>query len=123
MQRYFDQVREIAVDVKVSAPTVETVNLSLKLWAEEGQDFDNLSEAVGEALAAWFNGERLGRPLPRAQLTSLVFAVDGVANCQILQPAADLELSGVTLPVLGTVTIANGGAAATSNASQEGVGG
>ena len=123
MQRYFDQVREIAVDVKVSAPTVETVNLSLKLWAEEGQDFDAVSEAVGEVLAAWFNGERLGRPLPRAQLTSLVFAVDGVANCQILQPAADLELSGVTLPVLGTVTIANGGAAATSNASQEGVGG
>ena len=75
------------------------------------------------ALAAWFNGERLGKPLPRAQLTSLVFAVDGVDNCQILQPGSDLELTSVTLPVLGTVTIANGGAAAASNVSQEGVGG
>lgn len=108
MQSYFDQVREIAVDVKVNAPTVETVNLSLKLWAEEGRDFDAVAGAVEDALTAWFNGERLGKPLPRAQLTSLVFAVDGVENCQILQPAADLELTSVTLPVLGTLTIANG---------------
>lgn len=114
MQSYFDQVREIAVDVEVNAPTVETVNLSLKLWAEEGRDFDDVSEAVEDALTAWFNGERLGKSLPRAQLTSLVFAVDGVDNCQILQPEADLELSSVTLPVLGTVTIANGAAAETA---------
>ena len=108
MQDYFDRVREIAVDVKVSAPTVETVNLSLKLWTEEGRDFDDVADAVEDALTAWFNGERLGKPLSRAQLTSLVFNLDGVDNCQILQPAADLPLNTVTLPVLGTVTITNG---------------
>lgn len=108
MQDYFDRVREIAVDVKVSAPTVETVNLSLKLWTEGGRDFDDVADAVGDALTAWFNGERLGKPLLRAQLTSLVFAVDGAANCEIVQPAADLPLNTVTLPVLGTLTITNG---------------
>ena len=108
MQDYFNRVREIAVDVKVTAPTVETVNLSLKLWTEEGRDFDAVSGAVEEALTAWFSGERLGRPLTLAQLTSLVFAVDGVDNCQVVQPAADLPLDNVTLPVLGTLTIANG---------------
>ena len=108
LQDYFDQVREIAVDVRVEAPTVETVDLSLKLWAEEGRDFAAVAGAVEDALRAWFNGERLGRPLPRAQITSLVFGVDGVANCEILSPAADLPLDNVTLPVLGELAIADG---------------
>ena len=108
LQDYFDQVREIAVDVRVEAPAVETVDLSLKLWAAEGRDFAAVAGAVEDALRAWFNGERLGRPLPRAQITSLVFGVDGVANCEILSPAADLPLDNVTLPVLGELAIANG---------------
>ena len=108
LQDYFDQVREIAVDVRVEAPAVETVDLSLKLWAAEGRDFAAVAGAVEDALRAWFNGERLGRPLPRAQITSLVFGVDGVANCEILSPAADLPLDNVTLPVLGELAIADG---------------
>lgn len=108
MQSYFNQVREIAVDVQVLAPTVETVNLSLKLWTETGRAFADVSGAVEDAVTGWFNGERLGRPLTRAQLTSLVFAMDGVDNCEIVQPAADLPLDSVTLPVLGTLTITDG---------------
>ncbi len=96
------------MDVRVEAPAVKTVDLSLKLWAEEGRDFAAVAGAVEDALRAWFNGERLGRPLPRAQITSLVFGVDGVANCEILSPAADLPLDNVTLPVLGELAIADG---------------
>lgn len=108
MQNYFNQVREIAVDVKVLAPTEETVNLSLKLWPQAGRPFADVSQNVRNVLTAWFNGERLGKPLTRAQLTSLVFAVDGVDNCEVVQPAADLPLGRGTLPVLGAVTIADG---------------
>ena len=108
LQAYFDRVREIACDVKVLSPTVETVDLSLKLWAGEDRDFDAVAQAVEQTLRAWFNGERLGQPLLRAQLTSLVYGVDGVANCVVTQPAADLPLDGVTLPVLGQLSIVNG---------------
>ena len=90
LQAHFDRVREIACDVKVMAPTTEAV--------------------VRDKLESWFNGERLGSPLPRAQLISLVYGVDGVANCQLVSPAADLPLSNITLPVLGALTIENGGA-------------
>lgn len=108
LQGYFDRVREIAVDVKVSAPAVQTVDVALKLWAKEGRDFDEVAGAVEQTLTDWFNGERLGRPLLRAQLISLIFGVDGVDNCEVLQPAADLPLNTVTLPVLGEVTVADG---------------
>ena len=111
MQAHFDRVREIACDVKVLPPTVETVDLALTLWAAEGRDFDAVARAVRQTLGEWFNGERLGRPLLRAQLTSLVFAVDGVANCAFARPGEDLPLDSVTLSVLGKLTITDGGKA------------
>ena len=111
MQAYFDRVREIACDVKVLAPTAQTVGLELKLWAKEDRDFNTVAKAVEQTLMDWFNGERLGQPLLRAQLTSLVFGVDGVANCELIQPKADLLLDNKTLPMLGGVKLVNGGEA------------
>lgn len=110
LQNHFSRVREIACDVKVLAPTVTAVDVSVKLWSREGWSFDAVAGAVRDRLEGWFNGERLGQPLPRAQLISLIYAVDGVANCRLAAPAADLPLSNVTLPVLGRLTIENGAA-------------
>ena len=108
LQDHFDRVREIACDVKVLAPATSVVNVSVKLWAREDRSFETVAEAVRDRLESWFNGERLGQPLPRAQLISLIYGVDGVANCQLATPEADLPLSSVTLPLLGTLTIQNG---------------
>ena len=108
LQAYFDQVREIAVDVKVNAPTLRTVELSVKLWPERGREFDAVARAVRERVEGWFTGERLGKGLPRAQLIALIFSVEGVANCALVRPEADLPLDSVTLPVLGTLTITKG---------------
>ena len=109
IQDYFDRVREIAADVKVLPPTVETVDVSVTLWVQEGRDYGEVAAAVRQRLEGWFSGERLGRPLPRAQLISLIYGVDGVANCRLAVPAADLSLDNVTLPVLGELSIAGGG--------------
>ena len=109
MQGYFDRVREIAVDVKVMPPTAETVDVSVQLWAEKGRDYETVAAAVRQRLKNWFSGERLGKALPRAQLIALIYGVDGVANCRLITPAADLSLDSVTLPVLGELTITEGG--------------
>ena len=111
MQAYFDRVREIACDVKVIPPEKKMVDLELKLWVREDRDFDTVAKTVERMLTDWFNGERLGQPLLRAQLTSLVFGVDGVANCAFVRPEADLELDSMTLPVLGKLEMVNGGEA------------
>ena len=108
MQAYFDRVREIACKVQVLPPTKREVELELELWAKEDRDFDTVAKAVEQALMDWFNGERLGQPLLRAQLTSLVFGVDGVANCVFVKPEADLPLNNKTLPVLGGVKLIKG---------------
>lgn len=109
LQDYFEQVREIAVDVKVLAPTVKTADVTVKLWTAEGEDYDAVAQAVRERLKGWFTGERLGQPLLRAELTALVFGVPGVANCTVTAPGTDMVVGSGELPVLGTVTILEGG--------------
>ena len=62
----------------------------------------------GDVAATLLVALRLGRPLLRAQLISLIYGVDGVANCRLAEPEADMALDSVTLPVLGELTIENG---------------
>lgn len=112
LQDYFEQVREIAVDVKVLAPTVKTVDVTVKLWTAEGEDYDAVAQAVRERLKGWFTGERLGQSLLRAELTTLAFGVPGVANCAVTAPETDLTVGSDELPALGTLTILRGAAGA-----------
>lgn len=108
LQAYFDRVREIAVDVKVMAPTQQTVDVAAAVTAQAGRQFDEVKGAVETAVRNWFTGERLGMPLTRAELTALIFGVDGVANVTVTQPAEDRAAESSTLPVLGTLTVTNG---------------
>lgn len=109
LQTYFDQVREIAVDVQVLPPQIEQTDLTVKLWVQQDREFDQVAGAVWETLRGWFTGRRLGSPLLRAELTALVFGVDGVANCTVVQPVSDWAASRTVLPVLGSLTVLNGG--------------
>lgn len=109
LQARFEQMREIACDVKVVPPAAERVDVSVTLWAGEGREFEAVAAAVRRRLEEWFDGERLGKDLPRAQLIALVYGVEGVANCRLEKPEADLALDRVTLPVLGELSIARGG--------------
>jgi uncharacterized phage protein gp47/JayE len=106
---YFDTVREIAVDVQVTAPTAQTVDVSVAVTPEEGEDFAQVEARVRAAVEGWFTGERLGRPVLRAELTALLFAVEGVANCAIAAPADDVAGDSVILPVMGTITVTQTG--------------
>ena len=108
LQAYFDQAREIAVEVKVEAPKERKVTVAAAVTAEAGLEFDTVKSAVEAAVRGWFTGERLGVALTRAELTSLIFQVDGVANVTVTAPEADQEAEKSTLPVLETVTITDG---------------
>lgn len=109
LREYFDRVREIAVDVAVYGPTEAKVDVEVTITPEEDQEFGAVSQAVKETLEGWFTGERLGQAVPRAKLTSLIFGVDGVANCVITKPEEDLAAEKSTLPVLGNLTISKSG--------------
>ena len=97
--------REIAVDVKVLAPGTATVNVAAAVKPEAERSFAEVKAAVEEAVRARFTGALLGKGVLLAELGSLIYGVEGVANCRLAAPTADLAAAATVLPVLGTVTI------------------
>jgi len=102
---YFQERREIAVEVQVRAPGTETVNLTVRVSAQDGREFAQVSSAVEAELRGWFTGKLLGRDVLRSQLGDLIYHCDGVKNYVIDEPAADVAVAEDVLPVLGTLTV------------------
>ncbi|MCI8421946.1 MAG: phage tail protein [Lawsonibacter sp.] len=102
---YFQERREIAVEVLVRPPRPVTVDLSVQVASQAGRDRAQVLEAVETALRGWFSGERLGRDVLRAELGNLIYSCDGVANYTIAAPAADVRVDRDVLPVLGSLTV------------------
>ena len=105
IQAYFQRRREIAVDVQVRAPEQVKVDVAIRLQPAEGSSLETAAAGVEAAVRNWFSGERLGKPVLLAQLYSLIFACDGVANCKLAAPADDVEIAAHQLPVLGNLTV------------------
>ena len=102
---YFQERREIAVDVAVRAPENKAVDVTVEVAAQEGRDGAAVRGKVEEALRTWFSGKRLGQDVLRARLGALVYGVDGVANYAVTSPAADVAVRAGELPVLGRLTV------------------
>lgn len=105
LEKYFQERREIAVDVQVRAPEPMTVDLDIQVEAKEGWEKRQVLDGVEAAIRDWFNGRLLGRDILRAQLGHLIFGCDGVVNYKIKAPAADLTVEPDQLPRLGELNV------------------
>lgn len=105
LEDYFEQRREIAVDVQVRAPETVTVNIAVQVEPEKGRDKTRVLAGVEETIRSWFTGRLLGQRILLARLGSLIYGCDGVANYTITAPAADVAVEEDELPVLGTLTV------------------
>lgn len=105
LEDYFEQRREIAVDVQVRAPETVTVNIAVEVEPEKGRDKAQVLAGVEETIQSWFTGRLLGQRILLARLGSLIYGCDGVANYAITAPAADVAVEEDQLPVLGTLTV------------------
>lgn len=105
LQEYFEQRREIAVDVQVRAPQVKQVNVSVQVAAKGGWDSQQVKTQVEQTLRSWFDGTLLGQDILLARLGNIVYNCEGVENYAILSPAADLAVEKDVLPTLGTLQV------------------
>ena len=105
LQAYFEERREIAVDLKVRAPRTSVVNITVQVEAREGWDRAEVLSRVEKSVREWFTGRLLGQDILRAKLGSLIYDCDGVENYAISAPAADLRVDSDVLPVLGTLRV------------------
>lgn len=105
LQEYFEQRREIAVDVQVRAPQVKQVDVSVQVAAKGGWDSQKVKNQVEQTLRSWFDGTLLGQDILLARLGNIVYNCEGVENYTILTPAADLTVEKDMLPTLGTLQV------------------
>ena len=105
LQAYFEERREIAVDLKVRAPRTAVGNITVQVEAREGWDRAEVLSRVERAVREWFTGRLLGQDILRAKLGSLIYDCDGVENYAISAPAADLRVDSDVLPMLGTLRV------------------
>ena len=105
LQAELQEKREIAVDVEVKAPTVQSVDVTVAVAAKDGVAFEAVKAAAEQSMATFFNGRLLGRPVRLAELGSRLYGLDGVENYRFSAPAEDLSADDSVLPVLGTLNV------------------
>ena len=109
LQDYFEQRREIAVDVLVRAPEVQEVDVTVQIQTAANRDGETVCQAAEQAIRSWFDGRQLGRNILRAKLGQLVYEVDGVENYTLTAPAADVTVEHDVLPRLKTLSVTRTG--------------
>jgi len=105
MKEYFDERREIAVDLQVKAPRTVTVNIAVTVEPEEGRNSQEVLALVEQTIREWFNGKLLGQRVLKARLGEIIYHCEGVANYAITTPSADVAMDVDQLPVLGTLRV------------------
>lgn len=105
LRDYFQERREIAVDLIVRAPETRTVNIAVQVETEEGRDQEQVLERVRSTIQGWFTGKLLGQDVLLARLGSLIYSCEGVVNYTISAPGADVPVEQDQLPVLGTLSV------------------
>ena len=105
LEEMFREKREIAVDVEVKAPRAQTVDVSVSVAPREGADPEAVLTAAEQAVADFFSGRLLGRPVRLADLGNRIYALEDVENYRITAPEEDLGADDAVLPVLGTLTV------------------
>ena len=97
--------REICVDVSVAAPEEKTVDITAALTIAQGYEFDYVKERSEAALRAYFGGDKLGESIYKAKLLSILMSVEGVENCTLSAPNADITAEETALPTIGVISI------------------
>ena len=105
LEAELQEKREIAVDVEVKAPTVQSVNVTVAVAPEAGAAFEAVKTRVEQSITTFFTGRLLGRPVRLAELGSRIYALEGVENYRFTAPAADVAAEDTVLPALGTLSV------------------
>lgn len=105
VQEYFEQRREIAVDVLVKGPNITAVDIRVSVTAEPGADKEQVKADVRAALEGLFTGALLGQGVPLPRLIQLVYSQKGVKTCKILSPGRDMSASAGVLYAMKSLVV------------------
>lgn len=106
MKTHIEENRPIGADVTVVSATALTVNISVKLTAD---DTPNIQSKIEESVKTYFSTDALKKSyISYAKIGSLILAVSGVedyTNLKINNGTGNITIADGAVPVLGSVVI------------------
>lgn len=105
VESHIQEMREICVDVQVSAPKPKTVDVTAEIDVAASYEAEDVCTRTKAAISALFDGKLLGQGMLVAQLGHALYSLPGIYNYTITAPTADTAASPGVLPVLGTLSV------------------
>lgn len=90
LQQELDQQKEINVDIRVRGARRRYVDLEVHIATGEYAEYDDVATRCNETVRAYMQGLGVGDTLLRARLGARLLAVEGVYNCRVFSPTADV---------------------------------
>lgn len=90
--------------VTVQSAGAVAADVSVKITAQDNL-FGDVREAVLDCIRAALDRQPVGAGMPVARLYQLVMGCEGISNCQILLPAADLEVGPTQVLRAGALSV------------------
>lgn len=84
------QLKEINVDLTVEKATTKPTAVSIQIAVGEGYSYADVSAICEDAVEEYLKKQKIGQPLYPALLVREILNCEGVANCKVVSPSADL---------------------------------
>lgn len=105
IQQGLAELKEICVDVQVIPPVLHPVEVAITVTPRDEYGFEGVKAAIEACIRAYLAEKAIGTPLHTAELSNLVYGLEGVYNHHLTLPAQDIPLAPDELITLGTLTV------------------
>jgi len=92
VQTAIDSRKPLTADVRVLAPEIVEMSLSLRITHYADADTTTLDEEIRSRISGFNAALQLGEGLLLARIVQLIFAIPGIYNVEVLTPTSDLAL-------------------------------
>lgn len=109
IQKDISNIKEINVDVSISAPEFVTVDVNATVVAKDGYDFSEVQTNCINSLAKYFSDLKIGDPYLLAGAGDALFHTEGVKNYKFSESvSSDIEMTQAQKAIAGTISITEG---------------
>ena len=105
VHQYIKGRKPLTADVRVLAPEIVTIDLTLEVTRYATAALDQVDTAIREAVEEYCRLLQLGEGLVLARLIDRIMDVDGVYNVRIISPVNDVPISVDRFLVVGELDI------------------
>lgn len=105
MKEEIGQIKEINVELTVEQATEKQTEVSVEIAVSDGYSYEDVSAVCKKAVEEYMKAQKIGKALYLALLMREVLNCEGVANCRVKLPQADVYPLEKEILVLSECTV------------------